>query len=224
MAVLALTALVGCSPDRPVASPLLTNGTSATASPGAAPTITKDQAAALLTAARLEPGALTSIGGGSTPIESEVTLREPSGACATRREPRAVIAGQTTRWSVDTEVATEQVAVYQHPDAPVVLADSRSGSRNCYERTDLGSGVLDHHEEITLPKNPGVADIIGLCDRFTFAASKTVIYDCHAQMAHIGGYVVVDVSFQSLSLVRAKANVATMAQLASDKLGKLPPS
>jgi hypothetical protein len=224
MAALALTALAGCSANRSVAAPPGTSGTSATASPSAPPTITKDQAAALLAAARLEPAALTSIGASSKPTNSEATLQEPRGACATRREPRAVVAGQTTTWSLGDGVAIEQIAVYQHPDAPTVLADSHSGSRNCYEKTDLGNGVLDHHEEISLPKSSGVTDIIGLCDRFTFAESKTVIYDCHAQMSHSGGYVVVDVSVQGQSLDRAKASVATMAQLASDKLSKVPAS
>jgi hypothetical protein len=150
------------------------------------------------------------------------TPDQPAPLCGLPREPRYVLAGYSTKVAFDADnVAIQQVAVYQHPDAPVVLADSRSDSSRCYP-ADVGAETIDNHSEFTLPTYPGVADEFGYCDRFTFKSDNSVAYICHALLTHSNGYVIVDVSEKSPTLDGSRSKVLLLNPFAAGLLAKLP--
>jgi hypothetical protein len=124
------------------------------------------------------------------------------------------------------DVAIQRVAVYQNPDAPTVMAESRSASSRCspaiLDDGPVGKGTFDNHTEITLPNYPGTADQFGYCDRFSVTDDKTVWYTCHALLSHGNGYVVTEVTTQSRTLDAAKSMLGRIGALAAERLAMLP--
>src|SRR6185369_754509 len=110
-------------------------------SPTPRPTIAKDRAADLAKAAALDSNGATLLGAGKAD-KTESVVVEPAGVCGIAREPRTVLAGIRTTWQLDGALAVQVVSVYQHQDAPVVLADSRRDSRACYTQT-FSNVVMD---------------------------------------------------------------------------------
>ena len=183
LAAVALTALVGCG-QNPSNAPASSTGATSTPSATARPSITEDQAATLLAAATFDAKSVANLGQ-AEPAQS--TPAQPDPLCGLSREPRNVLAGYSTRVAFDENtVAIQLVAVYQHPDASAVMANTRSDSHTCYP-ANVGSGTLDNHSEFAVPTYPGAAEEFGYCDRYTRTSDKSVAYICHALQSHGNG-------------------------------------
>ena len=222
LGAVALIAMAGCSHNQAVTAASTPTATTGAPSPTARPTIAKEQAADLAKAAALDSNGATILGAGKADKVESVEV-QPTGVCGIAREPRTVVAGVRTTWNLDNALAVQVVSVYQHQDAPVVLADSRRDSRNCYTQT-YSNVVMDSHVEITLPTYPGAADVFGYCDRLTFTKGKSVNYSCDVLLTHANGYIVTDVSVQGLTLDGVKASATLFGSLAAERLAKIPTS
>jgi len=218
---LALVALAGCGTSQssaggPTGTPT-PNATSA--SPTAGPTLAADRASAILASVTIDAKDLAAAGTTAKLTKSQDSTSQPTPVCGWNREPRTVLTGKRSTFTIGTNVAHQDVAVFQQAVAPDVLAESRNDTARCSDSND-GPVKFDQHSVIDLPHFPGAADVYGYCDRGTGTKDKSVLFICHGELSSKDGYVVVDVWTASATLDSSKANLTQVAAVAAEKLGK----
>jgi hypothetical protein len=222
----ALAVLVGCGNDGPGVTATSAGGPTSSPSPSGSPSITEQQATDLAAASEIGAGADTILGASARRTQTITVPDQPDEICRFGWKPRLVLAGSTTAWILGSDQAVQRVAVYQHPDAPTVMAESRSDSSRCSpsigDNGPLGKGTFDNHQEITLPQYPRTADEFGYCDRFTVTADIAVWYTCGALLTERSGYVVTELMIQSHSLAVARSDLNSISALVADRLAALP--
>jgi predicted small lipoprotein YifL len=193
LAAVAMTLLVACGTNGPVALAPSANGPTISPNYSARPSITEEQADELLATAALSTGVVVAnLGGSGQPGRPISVPSQPYEICRLAWKDRLVLAGSTTAWFLNPDdQAIQRIAVYESPDAATVMAEARSASSRCpsafSDYGPLGEGMFDNHTEITLPKYPATADEFGYCDRFTVTGGKTVWYTCSALLTTATG-------------------------------------